>query len=310
MFQAKRLMFLYCASPVHMGAGTAIGAIDNPIQREKHTSHPMMAGSGIKGAVRSHAESVWQRDGKMVDRLFGPSPDAAHEHAGALSFSDAQLVLFPVRSLHRSFVYATCPTALARLRRLAELAGVALAGKVPADLKPEECWTAGEQPLHEKSLVLETFQFAHKGVSAELKELAAWLSSKALPASAGHQYFRDKVAADLVLLHDDPFNHFVRHSTVVEPHVRIDDESGTADDGGLFYTENLPPESLLVSLVHAAREFRPKEGGAGERLEAEQVLEQLVSAPALGENAGLHDSVVQFGADATTGRGLISVRFA
>ena len=35
-----------------MGAGQAVGAINNPIQREVHTSHPLIAGSGLKGAVR------------------------------------------------------------------------------------------------------------------------------------------------------------------------------------------------------------------------------------------------------------------
>lgn len=37
MFQAQQLVFYNCLSPVHMGAGTAVGAIDNPIQREVHT---------------------------------------------------------------------------------------------------------------------------------------------------------------------------------------------------------------------------------------------------------------------------------
>ena len=52
MFQTKDAMFIYCVSPVHMGAGSAIGIIDNPIQRERHTGHPVMAGSGLKGALR------------------------------------------------------------------------------------------------------------------------------------------------------------------------------------------------------------------------------------------------------------------
>jgi hypothetical protein len=40
MFEAQQLVFYSCASPVHMGAGQAIGVIDNPIQREVHTGHP------------------------------------------------------------------------------------------------------------------------------------------------------------------------------------------------------------------------------------------------------------------------------
>lgn len=37
MFQKQLTVFLYAVSPVHMGAGQAIGVIDNPIQRERHT---------------------------------------------------------------------------------------------------------------------------------------------------------------------------------------------------------------------------------------------------------------------------------
>jgi CRISPR-associated protein Cmr4 len=43
MFEQKAAVFLYAVSPVHMGAGQAIGVIDNPIQRERHTrntQHP------------------------------------------------------------------------------------------------------------------------------------------------------------------------------------------------------------------------------------------------------------------------------
>ena len=57
MFQASRALFLYCTSPVHMGAGAAIGTIDNPVQRERHTGHPALAGSGLKGALRHHLQS-------------------------------------------------------------------------------------------------------------------------------------------------------------------------------------------------------------------------------------------------------------
>ncbi|MFQ5745455.1 MAG: type III-B CRISPR module RAMP protein Cmr4 [Acidobacteriota bacterium] len=116
MFESKAAMFLYSVSPVHMGAGTALGAIDNPIQRERHTGHPTIAGSGLKGAMRHEARWRWKTK-DLVGRIFGPDPEdeRASEHAGALSVSDAQIVLFPVRSLRRSYVYATCPTALARL---------------------------------------------------------------------------------------------------------------------------------------------------------------------------------------------------
>ena len=46
MFQATQLVFYSSLSPVHMRAGSAVGAIDNPIQREVHTQYPVIILSG------------------------------------------------------------------------------------------------------------------------------------------------------------------------------------------------------------------------------------------------------------------------
>jgi CRISPR-associated protein Cmr4 len=123
MFEKHAALFLYAVSPVHMGAGQAVGVIDNPIQRERHTGHPCFAGSGIKGAVR-HGFSAIGGDEKLIDRLFGPDAGSSDLHAGAVSFGDAQLVALPVRSLRRGYIYATCPQAISRAQRLLALIGV------------------------------------------------------------------------------------------------------------------------------------------------------------------------------------------
>ena len=119
MFERHAALFLYAVSPVHMGAGQAVGVIDNPIQRERHTGHPCFAGSGIKGAVR-HGFKALGGDEGLIDRLFGPEPEPkdGQLYAGAVSFGDAQLVALPVRSLRGGYVYATCPQALSRAQRL------------------------------------------------------------------------------------------------------------------------------------------------------------------------------------------------
>src|SRR5690606_20754982 len=131
MFEKHAALFLYAISPVHMGAGQAVGVIDNPIQRERHTGHPCFAGSGIKGAVR-HSFAASGGDAQIVDRLFGPESSSGDLHAGAISFGDAQLVALPVRSLRGGYVYATCPQALSRAQRLLGLVGQTCAWSVPA----------------------------------------------------------------------------------------------------------------------------------------------------------------------------------
>ncbi|TMW74625.1 type III-B CRISPR module RAMP protein Cmr4, partial [Thauera sp. UPWRP] len=297
MFQAHAALFLYATSPVHMGAGQAFGLIDNPIARERHSEHPVFPGSGLKGAIRHrfHALPGWS-DGaageRLLDRLFGPESQSGTLHAGAVSLGDAQLVAFPVRSVKEGYVYATSAYALARAARLLAQLGVTGMPTPPESVASGTCCVANSKLLAGDKLHLEAFEYTNAPAAASaLAAVARWLADKALPAEEAHAFFRDKFARDLVLLSDEDFTWFAKNATVVEPHVRIDNKTGTASDGGLFYTENLPPESLLLGSLMTSRE----RSGKGE-LAAEAVLAQVKGA--------IDGKLLQVGGDATTGRGL------
>jgi CRISPR-associated protein Cmr4 len=305
MFEKHAAVFLYAVSPVHMGAGQAIGVIDNPIQRERHTEHPCFAGSGIKGAVR-HGFEALGGDRTHIDRLFGPDSNNSELHAGAVSFGDAQLVCLPVRSLRGGFVYATCPQAIARAQRLLGLIGAAANWPALPAVQEGRCLVANPALLAErqvdgraaKVLHLEAFEYeAQDAEYAGVKGIGEYLAAKALPAGDGYGYFASKLATDLVVLSDTDFAYFARNAMLVEPHVRINEKTGTADDGGLFYTENLPPESLLVAPMLASR---TRTGRKDDQLDAVAVMAQI--------KAVIDGRLLQIGGDATTGRGLVAAR--
>lgn len=325
MFEASQLVFYYAISPVHMGAGSAIGAIDSPIQREVHTQHPMFAGSGLKGALRHHFNRAWVRaegdasqPNSLISRIFGPDTSAS-DFAGALSLSDAQLVALPVRALKGGFAYVTSPLALARLQRLAQQAGLPCSWTVPAVAENKALAASptllGQRPgtaatAVADQLVLESFEFTAT-VDAPLQGIAKWIADYALPASA-NAFFASKFKTDLILLSDTDFAHFARHAMVIEPHVRIDDDSGTASDGGLFYVENLPPETLMVGLAQASIERFKKNSRNSDSA-------ALLNAPNILANVfvgqgdtlpGIGGKLLQIGGDATTGRGLVLVQTA
>jgi len=289
MFEQSAAVFLYAVSPVHMGAGQAVGVIDNPIQRERHTGHPCFAGSGIKGAVR-HGFKALGGDEAVADRLFGPDSGSSDLHAGALSFGDAQLVALPVRSLKGGYVYATCAQALARTQRLLGLVSKAGNWKIPS-VAEGQCLLANPALLSGDKLHLEAFEYVAK-VSQELPALAADLAARGLPSDDGYAFFADKLKTDLVILSDSDFAYFSQNAMLVEPHVRIDEKTGTSSVGGLFYTENLPPESLLIAPLMASQTRSDKD-----MLPAEVVMSQI--------KAVLHGRLLQIGGDATTGRGLV-----
>lgn len=290
MFQKQAAVFLYAVSPVHMGAGSAVGVIDNPIQRERHTQHPSFAGSGIKGAVRHSFEQLGGEK-EFLNRLFGPESGNSELHAGAVSFGDAQLVVFPVRSLKQGYVYATCPQALSRAQRLMHLIGVKSDWKVPC-VADGECLLANPLLLSGDKLHLEVFEYKAKA-SEDLPALSGDLAAMALPQGDAYTFFREKLKTDLVVLSDTDFAYFSQNATLVEPHVRIDEKTGTADGGGLFYTENLPPESLLIAPLMASQSRSKKE----DEISAEEVLIKMKLV--------LNGKLVQIGGNATTGRGLV-----
>ena len=290
MFESKAVVFLYAVSPVHMGAGSSVGIIDNPIQRERHTNHPCFAGSGIKGAVRHSFESIGGAK-DLIAPLFGPESGAKDLHAGAVSFGDGQLVAFPVRSLREGYVYATCPQALARAKRLIEATGHPAEWTVPADVRPGHCVVSNPRLLaDDRKLHLEAFQYENVP-SPQIDGIGKYLAANALPSDAGQAFFRAKLASDLVILSDTDFAYFAEYATLVEPHVRIDADTGTAADGGLFYTENLPPESLLIAPLLASQ---TRDGGQMEPREALLKVKNLIDG-----------TLLQLGGDATTGRGLV-----
>ncbi len=297
MFEKKSLMFYYCTTPLHMGAGTAVGAIDNPIQREVHTNHPMIAGSGVKGAIRHHVTRQWagKNENKIVP-LFGAESSSGDLTAGALSFTDANLVAFPVRSMKNTFVYVTSPNALARLKRTAQRAEIKADWPIP-QIKDGKALAASDSSIFNSKLCVEAYEF-EAVVDNGVQSIAAWLSEKCLADDDCNGFFKEKVKADLFVVGNDFYDYFVKQATVVEPHVRIDDATGTAMDGALFYTENLPPESILVGMVLASIERRKGEG----RMTAEKCLEEALWA----EN-GISGQMIQMGGDATTGRGLVLV---
>lgn len=296
MFEKQAAVFLYAVSPVHMGAGTATGIIDNPIQRERHTNHPSFAGSGIKGAVRHSFEALGGDKG-LIDRLFGPgSRDALH--AGAISFGDAQLVAFPVRSLKGGYIYATCPQALARAQRLLRLTGNTCDWVIPA-VDDGHCRVSHNKLLTKRDgrdlLHLEAFEY-EAVIDDGFGAIGGDLATRALPQDDGYTFFREKLGVDLVIISDTDFGHFVETATLVEPHVRIDEKTGTADGGGLFYTENLPPESLLIAPLMTSKTRSGKE----ENIDATETLLKIRNV--------LDGRLIQIGGDATTGRGLVVAR--
>lgn len=284
------LMFVHALTSIHPGSGTALGVVDLPVQRERHTNWPTIAGTSLKGVLKAEAQSGETRlDPATLAAVFGPDTDHAADHAGATAFTDARLLAFPVRSLRGVFAWVTCPEALSRLRR--DLALTSLSGLPEAPrIKMEEAVVATASPLRQgNGVVLEEFAFdAVDGVGP----VAAWVADHATDDKDTKQRLQER----LVIVDNDAFSHFVQHATEVTARIALNYETKTVKQGALFYEEFLPAETLLYSVVLAERS-RFKDA-------------KMTALEVLGALTGLGMTTVQIGAGETIGKGFCALRFA
>lgn len=120
MFTEKQVFLLHALSSVHAGSGSEVGLVDLPIQREKHTGFPKIESSSLKGAIRATVQSRLKADVSSVELVFGNEPKTGtgeDGQSGAISFSDARILLFPVKSMRGIFAWITCPDVLKRFNR-------------------------------------------------------------------------------------------------------------------------------------------------------------------------------------------------
>lgn len=294
MFQAATMLYVYVESPLHVGSGRGLGAVDLPIQRETVTGYPMVQASTLKGRLRAEARPRLTEP--LFTAIFGPEAgEGASEHAGALAPGDARLLLFPLRSLAGVFVWATSRDLLARFRREAAMVGIEPAWQLPGEVREGQALVHGERALAGGKVVLEEFAF-DPVQSEEVAAIARWLAASALPTGEEHRYWRDTLPSRLVVLADEVLRDFTALSTEVATRVRLNPKTKTVEKGALWTEESLPVDTLLYAPIMAA----PTRSQNGVRLEGGQVLAQV---------SGLGLGRVQLGGDETVGRGMVWLRF-
>jgi CRISPR-associated protein Cmr4 len=271
-----KLLYLFTRTPLHVGAGASVGAIDQPVQRERHTGFPIIPGSSVKGVLRDHLSTLGETS---LNDLFGQGGDGDNSSAGKISFGEARLLAFPVRSAKGAFALATSALSL---QRFARDAGCSVTvPSAPADMS---CLAGSKLVIErngQKGVVLEEYRFkAVDPFPSDWEDLLTQLLDDAVLSGARGRF---------VLLSDGDLSHFAVNACQVNQHVRIDDDSGTAEDGGLFNEETVPSETLF----YAPLTVLPR--GAKDN----EVFKALTA-----------EQLVQFGGKGTTGLGFCTVKLA
>ena len=304
MYRTAHPLFLVCETPLHAGSGKDLGVVDLPIQRERHTGFPKVEASTLKGSIREsfcyRATQAWQRDN--VNLVFGP--EKGELHAAAVGFSDARLLLFPVKSVRGVFAFVTCPRILDRFRADLATADVASDITIPPDFAPQSGQAyllSGKStlPVGEK-LILEEYAFdivrPAAGPTVDGQPLGEFLAAKLFQEMP---WWQSKLRHDLVVLSDNDFGDFAQLSTEVITRTKINSETGTVAQGQLFTEEFLPSDSVLYSLALTAPLFSTDairgENDTTHGRDQQAVLKYLKTL----------DPTIQMGGDATLGKGIV-----
>ena len=221
------MLGLLAETPIHPGAGRGLGVVDLPVAREAATDYPVLVGSSLKGALLDRAKTTSVDD---TNSLFGTT-----EQAGDLLVSDARLLLLPVRSLTGSYRWATCPHLIERYCR--DLGRARLTPRPTAPSVNRGAVSAAG----DGSLFLEERQFAI------CSQLSDELTDSIAPLLL-HQEARDRLPAQMAVLHDDDFAWFARYGLAIQARNKLDDD-GTKQSKSLWYEETLPPDAVLYAIV-------------------------------------------------------------
>lgn len=246
MTTAPKPFLIFTHTPLHVGAGKAVGYVDQPIQREAHTQIPIIPGSSLKGVLRDHFNGD-----PDVEWLFGKE---SAEHAGALLIGEARVFAFLVRSAKGCFAWITSPLVLKRAQRdkvFKHNVDLTRLGGNDADKK---AITGATVKLPDDKVVLEEYTLDALS-DPNLGDLEN--SMKGLLSS---DPVWEQLPGRLVIVSNGLFSYFVLAACEIAQHVRIEDETGTASDGGLFNQENVPAETLFYGLI-AAQDINKKKHG-------------------------------------------------
>jgi len=329
MIKKSKLFFIIAETPLHPGSGGEItGLVDLPIQRERHTNFPKIEASGLKGCIREafsdlnpqitidgqkirpkdkikYKKNNAEKETDYLSLVFGPE-DTPEAHAGALSFTDARILLFPVKSLKGVFSWISCPMVFERFKEDLKLINQTIEDPFNIDFSilvntlPQQT-----NICIESKVVLEEYTFEVREHELTSK-IAKYFAQKIFPQQQNdiYKFWREKLEKDLVILSDNDFEQFVTSSTEVITRTKINDKTGTVESGALWTEEYLPQDTILYSIAMASpvRVEEDDEKGIFRDTpdkEAEKVIKFFES--------GIPE-IIQIGGNQTIGKGIVRIQ--
>lgn len=282
----KAILTLVTESPLHPGIGQNVGAIDLPIQRERHTQFPYLPSSSLKGALRS----TLPLDEKIKEAIFGADLRSSSHFAGAISFSDMKLLAFPVRTLTGIFRWVTSPIIINRLQRDLDLLGIEWTNQISLNMKNTEVMVSESYTGPDKIIIEDLMLDVKKN---PLIDVVSNLIASICLTKDVQKASNEKLKKDLFILNESTFAYLLQYSTEVVARNVLDEEKKTSNN--LWSVEIIPRDTLFYSLIIVS------EGKSEEAFDTDTLLNEFSDK--------VSDTYIQFGGYETIGYGWCATDF-
>jgi CRISPR-associated protein Cmr4 len=227
----------------------------------------------------------------ITEKKFGNNKD---KFAGAIGFSDARVLLFPVKSVKGVYAYITSPMVIQRY--MDELKNIAqVDDEKIKDLKiPKENAIPVNSKIKlddENVVILEEYSFEVTqdiDGNGDITKLANFLAEQ-----TGINEIKEK----LIVLDDNDFKDFIKMFTEVITRTKIDNFKGAVKDGALFTEEYLPAETIMYSFIMASPIMA----------DIEELKDLNNEKDVLEFFKGNCPDVIQIGGNATIGKGICKI---
>ncbi|SJL83231.1 type III-B CRISPR module RAMP protein Cmr4 [Vibrio palustris] len=260
---------------LHCGSGQSVGIVDQPIIRERATNLPIVPGATLRGVLRAHLSTDGEEN-ELTRVLFGrPAKGTSDNFAGALSITDAHLLLLPVRSLYGIVAYATCPFILQRYKK-----ALGIAIDLPIESKDKACVGEDSENIASNKVVFEELDID----AVKCGKAQEWAKCLSKVVYADDEAAQVDFQQHFVILPDDVFAYLAETATEVRTRIRMNQDTGVVDNGALWTEENLPAECVLWG-SYSIHEKANKQ--------ACQFKEQDKTLLQMGGNAGVGSGLVQ-----------------
>ncbi|AET32319.1 type III-B CRISPR module RAMP protein Cmr4 [Pyrobaculum ferrireducens] len=239
-------LFVYALSPLHVGVGRAEGAhVDLPVQRDEFEL-PVIWASSLKGALKSHAYK--RGAGNDVRLVFGREPGERPDSISGVTLLDARLLLMPARSLRGVWIYVTTPHLLRLFTTYAEV----YKGGEREGFKDavENAQKLINNSIKNKALVSSKDYVDNGKIFLNEVEVEASVDPVVEAfANALRNLGIQLPKFDIAVVGDDLSREVIDRSLLVQYRVRLNRETKTVAEGGLWSEEYVPQFTLFHSAV-------------------------------------------------------------